>query len=138
MRQRPKFIGTIPTSEAEKTIGEVIWTPVSFDQIPYSAINPPPSYLFAVGSGCYPSMATTSAYGLSYSSGLDIVRQDYLSGAIVFDVDHYVAAPQGDFYAVFMELPPPYHHLTLQDQLLDYAAPEWQSYIRHNLGKKIF
>jgi len=89
MEQQSKYIGTIPISEANMTIGRTVWEPNCFDLIPYSVINLPPNYLFTLGSGCYTSMATTSAYGLRYCSGLDIIRQDYLSGSIVFDVDRY-------------------------------------------------
>lgn len=132
-----KFIGTISTDESNQLIGDSFWEPTQFDRIPLSAIGYPSGYLFTLGSGCYSSMATTSQYGITYHAGLDIVRQDCDSGTITFDVDHYVVSPKDRFCAVFMEPPPPYHHLTKEEELIKHADPQWQTYIKHSIGKKM-
>lgn len=134
---KPKFIGTIPELDVLMTIGREPWQPLNLPFIPYQVVTSPPGYLTTLGSGCV-SLATTSVYGQEYVSGIDVFRQDWLQGTLTIDLDHYVARPFQDVYAVYKEPPTIAHHLTLNDPRLENLSPAWRPFFNKALRGEIY
>lgn len=126
----PKFIGTVGWDDVAKTIRDNPWEPIAFDWAPYSVVKPSPHYLFTMGSGCFPSLATTSIYNHIYYSAIDVLRQDYRNGTVVIDIDHFIAKEGKDSFYVYQYPPTRYHHLKPSDKIITYVPPIWQPYLK--------
>lgn len=130
--EKTKFIGFIPEQDILKTLGSIPWEAINPPLIPYSAVNYPEGYLLTLGSGCA-SLATCSAEGISYISGIHIFRRDFKYPNAV-DLDHYIAtSPSEKGCAVYKSPPDIHHHLTLDDTIFNEVPRPWNFILREIL-----
>jgi hypothetical protein len=129
-----KFIGFVEESE-RLVIDELIdnnWQTDLFGIPPLSALSPSRNYLLTLGSGIYPSLATTSPQGVDYFAGLDIFRSDFESNNLLeplINIDHYVISSTDQKYnrfAIFKIPNVSYHWPKLSDPIIQELPRSWR------------
>lgn len=132
------FIGVVPRMEIELTFSKTPWEPIEFVYPPYSVVKPSPSYLFTLGSGVFTSMATVSANGVLYNSGIDIFRTDYAASNYnepLINIDHIIASPiNNNEYAKDPSIS--YHWPKLTDEIIKNIPLNWQGAVIDILKQK--
>jgi hypothetical protein len=127
----PKTLGTVEPEYIDKHITSDIWECKPHYEIPFPLVTPPKGYWLTLGSGCYTSLATTNAYGITYNYSIDVIRQDF-DDKFLLNVDQYVAGYESSNVYKITKMPPPsYHHPTPWEPFMKKLPREYKLALGH-------
>lgn len=122
------FVGTASPAQVNHLVTPTPWGNVFLPQVPFNAVNYPPTYLFAIGSANI-SNPTISSNGIVYNAGFDLYRLDDNR----IDVDNYLIHPYRPGLYTIHFTKPPYHHLQSINQVPSEVSLAWRRVIHDKL-----